>query len=96
MTNDFAMAPLLLLSEERIAAEVRQAEEEAALAAAWQRKVRRFTTRCLTAYAFGVHLAFSSMGLTGDAADLALWSGFLLGDGAILIFLLTVWAQDLE
>jgi hypothetical protein len=29
------MTPLLLLSEERIATEVRQAEEQAAFAAAW-------------------------------------------------------------
>ncbi|HLB38520.1 MAG TPA: hypothetical protein VJL31_18265 [Gemmatimonadales bacterium] len=47
-------------------------------------------------YATGVLLAFASMSLTGDAAHMALWSGVLLAEGAILAFLLTVWAQHLE
>lgn len=85
--------PLLVLTEQRIAAELRHAEEAAQVGLTWRRRVRRFVALCLMAYVVGVLLYFASMGLTGDAADIALWSGLLLCEGALAVFLLGFWAQ---
>jgi len=88
--------PLLILSDQPIAAEVRHVQEAAQFDLAWRRRLRRFISQCVAVYAVGVFLCFSSMGLTGDAADMALWSGLLLAEGAMLVFLLWSWARSLE
>jgi hypothetical protein len=90
------VAPLLALSDERIAREARRAEAAAELAAAWRRRTARFVVRCVSLYSLGILLCFSSFGLTGDAAEIALWSGLLLAEAAVFVFLFTFWAQSLE
>jgi hypothetical protein len=87
---------LLALSQERIAAELRFVEEQAAADRAWRRATRRLMWRCGLIYAAGTFLAFSSMGLTDDMAQAALWGGFLLGNGAWLAFLLVMWAREAQ
>jgi hypothetical protein len=87
---------LLVLSDERAAAELRQAQEQAAAARAWQRATRKLILRCGLVYAAGTFLGFSSMGLTGDLAQVALWGGFLLGNGAWFTFLIAMWVRETQ
>jgi hypothetical protein len=87
------MARLLTLSDDRVATETRQAAEWAELDRAWRGRQYRFAALCIVLYAAGTFLAFCSFGLTGPMAEMALWGGFFIGNGAILLFLLGAWAS---
>ena len=87
---------LLALSDERQQAERRHAEQEAEVDRAWRRATRRLILRCGAIYVAGTFLGFSSMGLTGDVAQVALWAGFLLGNGAWFAFLLIMWVRETQ
>ena len=88
------MSRLLTLSDERIAAELRRVQELAEGYAVWRREWWRFAARCAVPYAAGVVIAFASLGLVGDAAQIALWGGLLIGNSAILVFWITLWARE--
>ncbi|OLC85794.1 MAG: hypothetical protein DMD38_05510 [Gemmatimonadetes bacterium] len=92
------MSALLVLSEARIAQEIRQAEEVMVAAAQWRRAWRRrvffLTLRCAAIYAVGGALAWASLGLTGDAAQIALWSGLLLSNAGPALFAYAFWMRE--
>jgi hypothetical protein len=62
----------------------------------WRSATRRLAWRCGLVYGAGTFLAFASMGLTGDLAQVALWSGFLLGNGSWFVWLLIMWARETQ
>ena len=90
------MMRLLTLSDERMATELRHAQEEAAVARAWHRATFRLVWRCACIYLAGTALAFSSMGFRGDVADALFWGGLTLGSGAWFAFLLAMWAREAQ
>ena len=86
--------PLLALSPERTASERRRAEERAAGDRLWRRRVWRLAGRCGAVYLVGLVIAYGSLALTGDGAEVAFWGGLLVGNSAILAFLLTMWSWE--
>lgn len=72
------MSALLLLSDARVAQETRHAEVVAVAEAEWRRGV----------------LAFASLALTGDTAQIALWGGLLLSNAGPLVFGYGFWMRE--
>jgi len=92
------MPALLILSDARVAEEIRRAQEGAAAEANWYRARRRrlgwLALRAGSTYVAGGLLAWSSFGLTGDAAQIALWGGLLLSNGLPLAFGYDFWMRE--
>jgi len=88
------MPPLLSLSDERIADEVRRAEERALDDLEWRRRVRVLGLDCFFVYLDGLLLTLASLHLTGALAQIALCSGLLMGNAGPLAFVHLFWAQE--
>lgn len=92
------MPALLALPAERIAQESRHAARTAAAEAAWLRAWRRrvfwLVVRCGATYVAGGVLAWSSFGLTGDVAQMALWGGLLLSNAGPMAFGYEFWMRE--
>lgn len=92
------MAALLALPAERVAQERRRADQIAAADAAWQRAWHRrmfwLVVKCGTTYIAGGILAWSSFGLTGDTAQIALWGGLLVSNAGPMIFGYAFWMRE--
>lgn len=74
------MDPLLVLSHERIAAEVRLAEERAADELEWRRRIHMLGLDCFLVNLDGLLLTLAGLSYTGTVAQLALCSGLLMGN----------------
>jgi hypothetical protein len=92
------MSALLALSEARIAQEVRHYEEVRAAEAVWQRAWRRrvlwLTLRCAFTYLLGGVLAWGSLAMSGDVAQIAFWGGLLLSNAGPMVFGYAFWMRE--
>ena len=92
------MPALLALPPERILQESRHAEQVAAAEAEWLRGWRRrvlwLAVRCGATYIAGGILAWSSFGLHGDTAQIALWGGLLLSNAGPMAFGYEFWMRE--
>ena len=93
-TTLMALGPLVVIPPERVAAELRRAVEIELGERQWRRGARRLAMFCGLTYAAGFGLAWSSLHLTGDTAQAALWGGLLLGNSGWLVYLLVMWARE--
>jgi len=87
------MPPLLSLSQERIAAEVRRAEERAVDDLEWRWRVRMWSLDCFFVYLDGLLLTLASLHLTGTLAQIALCAGLLMGNAGPFAFVYLFWAE---
>ena len=92
------MSALLSLSEERIAYEVRRWQEISAEEERWLRALHRrilgVVLRCGVMYVLGGVLAWGSMTMTGETAQIALWGGLLLSNAGPLAFGYAFWMRE--
>ena len=92
------MPALLVLSDARVAEEIRHAQEIAAAETSWYRARRQraywLVVRAASTYVAGGLLAWSSFGLTGDAAQIALWGGLLLNNAGPVAFGYAFWMRE--
>ena len=92
------MSALLVLSAARVAQEIRHAEEVAAVEASWYRARRQrvygLALRAASTYVAGGIIAWGSLALTGEAAQLALWVGLLLNNAGPLVFGYAFWIRE--
>ncbi len=92
------MPALLVLSDARVAEEIRHAEDVVAAEANWYRARRErvcwLMLRAASIYVAGGLLAWSSFALTGDAAQIALWGGLLLNNAGPLVFGYDFWMRE--
>jgi len=88
------MPPLLVLSAERIAAELREVQERAADDLEWRRRVRRLSLDCFFLYLDGLLLTLASLHLTGTLAQLAICSGLLMGNAGPFACAYLFWTQE--
>lgn len=88
-----ANARLLVLPPERLAAELRRARAVEAGEREWRRGAQRLAACCAALYGVGLLIAASSLHLTGDAAQIALWGGLLVGNVGILVYCMVMWVR---
>ena len=92
------MSALLHLSEERIAYEVRRWQEINADEERWLRALYRrilgVVLRCGVTYVLGGVLAWGSMTMEGETAQIALWGGLLLSNAGPLAFGYAFWMRE--
>lgn len=92
------MSPLLALSEDRVARELRHYEQVHAYEARWHSEWRRrfawLLVRCGVLYGVGGLLAWGSMALTGDIAPIAFWGGLLLSNAGPAAFGYAFWMRE--
>jgi hypothetical protein len=86
--------PRLVLSAERIATELRRAREIEEGDRLWRRGARRLAAYCGLVYAVGLCVAWSSLHLTGDVAQMAFWGGMLIGNASVLLYCMVMWARE--
>ena len=95
---DYGVSALLLLSDARVAQETRHAEAVAVAETAWRRgwrwRVLWVATKGAATYVAGGVLAFASLGLTGDSAQIALWGGLVLSNAGPLAFGYSFWMRE--
>lgn len=87
-------APLLELSADRIAQECKRAAEHEEFLRNWRRAGWRLVVPWTGVYALGLVSAFASLHLMGDMARIAFWSGLMIGNGAIMGCLFTLWNRE--
>ncbi len=89
---------LLALSPDRNSQETRHYEQlaadERAWRSAWRRRVFSLTVRCAITYLLGGVLAWGSLGLSGEVAQIALWGGLLLSNAGPMIFAYAFWMRE--
>ncbi|HYU10526.1 MAG TPA: hypothetical protein VEK77_14205 [Gemmatimonadales bacterium] len=88
------MPPLLVLSKERIATEVRRARERAADDVIWRRRARLLGLDCFFVYFDGLLLTLASLHFTGVLAQMAVCAGLLMGNAGPVAFAYVFWAQE--
>lgn len=92
------MSALLVLSHTRLAQETRHAEAVATAEAEWRRgwrwRVFWVAIKGGATYVAGGVLAFSSLAVTGDSAQIALWGGLLLSNAGPLVFGYAFWMRE--
>lgn len=92
------MSALLALSDARIAGELRHYEEvnaaEAVWRGAWRRRVLWLTVRCALTYVLGGVLAWGSLAMSGDVAQIAFWGGLLLSNAGPMAFGYAFWMRE--
>lgn len=88
------MPTLLVLSQDRIATELRRAEERAADDLIWRRRARLLGLDCFFVYLDGLLLTLASLHFTGALAQMAFCSGLLLGNAGPLAFAYLFWMQE--
>jgi len=90
--------PLLVLPDERIAQETQRwgqiAADEAAWYRAWRRRLLLLLLRCGASYTVGGIVAWGSLTLNGENAQIALWGGLLLSNLAPLSFGYAFWMRE--
>jgi lipid-A-disaccharide synthase-like uncharacterized protein len=89
-----ADAPRLVLSPERLAAELRRARAVEEGERVWRRGARLLAVYCGLLYGVGLVIAWGSLHLTGDAAPVAFWGGMLIGNASVLVYCMVMWARD--
>ena len=92
------MSALLSLSEDRIARESERwkqinADEER-WHRAWRRRCVLLGLRCGATYIAGGVLAWGSLGMTGDWAQIAFWGGLLLSNAGPAAFGYAFWMRE--
>ncbi len=85
---------LLELSPDRIAAEVREAEQRAADELIWRRRVRLLGLDCFFVYLDGLLLTMGSLHFTGVLAQVAFCSGLVMANAGPFAFAYWFWQQD--
>ena len=89
---------MLVLSGARVAQETRHAEAVATAEADWHRGWRRrlfwVAIKGGATYVAGGVLAFASLALSGDTAQIALWGGLLLSNAGPLAFGYAFWMRE--
>src|ERR1041385_5670739 len=92
------MSALLVLSEDRIAREVERWRQIEADDARWRRTMRHrrvlLGLRCGVTYVIGGLLAWGSLGMTGDWAQIAFWGGLFLSNAGPLAFAYASWMRE--
>lgn len=92
------MPALLVLPEERIAQEIRRSNEvatdEHARYVGWRQRVLMAVLWCGTVYVAGLVLAWASLALGGDNAQMALWGGLLLSNAGPLVIGYVFWMRE--
>jgi hypothetical protein len=92
------MSALLLLSEDRIAREIERWKRIEADEARWRRAMRLrhalLGLRCGATYLIGGVLAWGSLGMTGDWAQISFWGGLLLSNAGPLAFGYAFWMRE--
>lgn len=92
------MPSLLVLSDARIAQEIRHAHQVAVAETDWRRGWRRrafwLVVKAGATYAAGGFFAWGSFALTGDAAQIALWGGLLLSNAGPLVLGYVFWMRE--
>jgi hypothetical protein len=92
------MPALLALSADRITQELRHYEElnaaEAVWRRAWRRRVLWLTVRCALTYVLGGVLAWGSLAMSGDVAQIAFWGGLLLSNAGPMAFGYAFWMRE--
>ncbi len=92
------MSALLVLSEDRIAREVERWQQINAAEEGWHRAWRRrcllLGLRCGVTYLAGGVLAWGSLGMTGDWAQIAFWGGLLLSNAGPFAFGYAFWMRE--
>ncbi len=88
------MSPLLVLPQERIATEVRRAQERAADDLIWRRRARLLGLDCFFVYLDGLLLTLASLHFTGVLALVAVSLGLLMGNAGPAAFAYLFWAQE--
>lgn len=92
------MATLLALSEERIGRDVQHYAELEAAERSWRRAWRWrlcwLGARCAVTYVVGGLLAWGSLGLTGDIAQIAFWGGLLVSNAGPMLFAYEFWMRE--
>src|SRR6266581_5917667 len=88
------MPPLLVLSPDRVAAEVRRAVERAADDLEWRRRARKLGLDCVCLYLDGLLLALASFRFTGPHAEIALCSGLFMGNAGPLVLAYVFWVRE--
>ena len=92
------MSALLVLSEDRIAREVARWTQIDADEARWHRELRHrqwlLGLRCGATYVMGGLLAWGSLGMTGEWAQIAFWGGLLLSNAGPLAFGYGFWMRE--
>ncbi len=89
---------LLVLSPDRIAQDIRHYEQIAAdervWRQAWRWRVFWLTVRCALTYGVGAVLAWGSLAMSGDVAQIAFWGGLLLSNAGPVIFGYAFWMRE--
>ena len=92
------MPSLLVLSDARVAQEIRHADQVSAAEAVWRRGWRRrvfwLGVKGGATYVAGGLLAWGSFALTGDTAQIALWGGLLLSNAGPVAFAYAFWMRE--
>ncbi len=88
------MPPLLVLSPDRVAAEVSRAEERAADDLEWRRRARKLGLDCVCLYLDGLLFALASFRFSGPHAEIALCSGLLIGNAGPLVLAYVFWVRE--
>lgn len=92
------MSALLVLSNERIAQETRRWErinaDEERWYKAWRRRVVWLGVRCGLTYVAGGLLAWGSLAMPGEGAQIALWGGLLLSNVGPFAFGYAFWMRE--
>ncbi len=89
---------LLVLSEDRIAREVERWQQinadEERWRRAWRWRCLLLGLRCGATYIAGGVLAWGSLGMTGDWAQIAFWGGLLLSNAGPVAFGYAFWMRE--
>ncbi|MGH7522032.1 MAG: hypothetical protein ACREMI_12235 [Gemmatimonadales bacterium] len=96
--NASSSSVLLVLSEDRIAREVERWRQIDAGEARWHRELRRrqllLGLRGAATYVLGGLLAWGSLGMTGEWAQIAFWGGLLLSNAGPVAFGYAFWMRE--
>ena len=93
--NPRAVEPLLQLPPERKAAELAQANAVEQQQRAWQRQGRLMAIPWTLVSIAGLVIAWSSLHVYGDNAQILFWGGTLIGNAAILGYCFMLWRREL-
>jgi hypothetical protein len=92
------MSALLVLSEDRIAREIERWQQinadEERWYRAWRHRCLRLGLRCGATYVAGGVLAWGSLAMTGDSAQIAFWGGLLLSNVGPFAFGYAFWMRE--
>lgn len=89
-----ADAPRLMIPPERLAAELKRARAVEEGERLWRRGARRLALYCGLLYVVGLWIAWSSLHLVGDMAQIAFWGGMLVGNASVLIYCMVMWVRE--